>query len=580
MKQNNTITKRFLRYLISFIIISNLLVFGSYYWIMQNSIRLQSIDMSTNLLNSNLTMMDQYFNDIDYLADSVIYNPKIIAFLKTEQETATNLLLLDSIESIYYHARPDLTFIFYKEGKYYNKYSINQEDGLGPIPNYTESEWYQKIQAGNADKVIVTNNTSEETNRFIHSVIYRIRDLYQNQVVGYLRIDMDLNFLNQRFLHSYKRVSGTTIADQNGDTLFYDQMVVPLPAEVLQKQETGIYETGEHMIIYGISQNTGWLLKMALSRHEISKAREDMFLTWILILSGVILTAIWASNKFFRIITLNYKRLIEGMEQVRQGNLTTQIKDGVKDEISELIWEFNAMMKKVNELVEVVEYKQVLLKEAEIKALQQQINPHFMYNTMETIIGLASCQKDKDVITVCKCMNAMLRYNTRFENVTDLKEELNQVKNYIQVMKIRFEDRFLVYFDTDKDCESCKIVKFVLQPLVENAISHGLSNTDSDGLLRIRIKREGKGISILVFDNGTGMEPEQLSTLNRRLAETSEHTLVYIEQYKSLGLLNVHLRLKLYYGEAYSMEIFSKKGKGTCISLLIPFVNHYEPERR
>ena len=192
------------------------------------------------------------------------------------------------------------------------------------------------------------------------------------------------------------------------------------------------------------------------------------------------------------------------------------------------------------------------VKEAEIKALQQQINPHFMNNIMETIMGLASEGMDDEVIQVSECMSDMLRYNTRFENITTLRDELEQVKNYVSILKIRFEGRFEAYYDVGEECIDCSMVKFTLQPLVENAIS------------------------ILIYDNGIGMSEEMRTELEQRLLVTAERPLEYIDQYKSLGILNVHLRLRMYYGEAYSIELFSKEGKGTCFSIKIPFVKSRE----
>ena len=228
---------------------------------------------------------------------------------------------------------------------------------------------------------------------------------------------------------------------------------------------------------YGISESTGWRLCMAQSKEELFHNQKQMLLALVLILLLIVTGTILLSSKCFNIITGNFKRLVKGMEEVKKGNLTTQVEADTSDEISLLIQEFNDMMQRVNTLVHTVESKQILLKEAEIKDLQQQINPHFMHNIMETIMGLASEGMDREVITVSKCMSAMLRYNTTFENTTTIREELKQVQNYVTVLKIRFEDRFEVYYDVDDECLDCEIVKLTLQPMVENAISHGLQDT-------------------------------------------------------------------------------------------------------
>lgn len=319
---------------------------------------------------------------------------------------------------------------------------------------------------------------------------------------------------------------------------------------------------------------------MAISKEDLLKDRRRQLLFLLFLVGIIIFLTIQVSKKFFSVITGNYKRLMEGMEKAKQGELTVQVENKEEDEISNLILEFNTMMNKIDELMRSVEGKQALLKEAEIKALQQQINPHFMHNIMETIMGLASEGMDEEIITVSECMSDMLRYNTRMENMTDLRTELGQVKNYVQVLKIRFEDRFEAYYDIDQECLDCRIVKFTLQPLVENAISHGLRDTWEGGMLRIRIKKEpwqgDAGVSIMIYDNGCGMEEAQKQELEKRLQMTTEKPLEYIEQYKSLGLLNVHLRLRLCYGEKYQIELFSKKNKGTCIHIKIPFLTGEE----
>ena len=422
----------------------------------------------------------------------------------------------------------------------------------------------------------MTDNGDRDDSGFVYSMIYRIEDVYEDKTVGYLKVDMDLNVLKERFLHSYTNVAGVTISDGDGNLLFWEGEALSAPDEIYRRGEILTYETKEHIMSCSISESTGWKLCVAMSKAEIFAGQRTMVWMLIGILVVIIFFTILISGKCFSIITVNFKRLVEGMELVKKGDLHAHVEVDTADEISVLIHEFNEMVGRVEELVQTVEAKQILLKEAEIKALQQQINPHFMNNIMETIMGLASEGMDDEVIRVSECMSDMLRYNTRFENSTTLKAELEQVQNYVSVLKIRFEDRFEAYYDVDEECMSCCMVKFTLQPLVENAISHGLSEVEKGGMIRIRVKREEGQISIMIFDNGAGMPEEVRRELEQRLIQTAERPLEYIDQYKSLGILNVHLRLRMYYGEAYSIELFSREGKGTCFSIKIPFIKEGE----
>lgn len=567
--KNKTIIYRFMQYLMCVVIVSNCLLFFCQFFIVQRNVKKQSFEMGMNMMESNLSMIEQYFSDVDNIAYSLIYNKDIIRFLKRDVDRADDLRWLESIESLYFNSRPDLRLSFYKEGEYQNIYSLMSERD---VSDYRYEKWYQEMLWTGKERLIISKAATKEEPNFVHSVIYRVNDLYGDGLVGYLKIDMDLMYLKEKFLHDYSRVAGTTITDEEGEVLFWDKLIIELGDDIYKKQEHGGIETKEYLLAYGTSQNTGWHICMALSKKELFQSYYRMFPVLLVLLLLILLAAVWLSRYFLNVITVNYRRLSEGMEQVKKGKLDITLEPAIPDEISVLIREFNEMMQKVNSLMEAVEAKQILLKEAEIKALQQQINPHFMHNIMETIIGLASEGMDEEVIQMSECMSDMLRYNTQMNEITTLREEMEQVRNYVQVLKMRFQDRFEVYYDVDENCMKCIIVKFMLQPLVENSLTHGLAETWKDGMLRIRIVKEDDLISIMIFDNGVGFSPERLEEMRRQLEITTERPLEYINQYKSLGIMNVHLRLRLYYGEKYSIEIFSKPGHGTCISIKIPYL--------
>lgn len=576
--KKKSITKRFLMYIICVIIASNVVLFGLSYIITYKAMEKQIVNSSQNLMESNIILLNRYFQEIDNLADSITYNSDLCEVLKNRQDTTAGIQLINNIERIYYHSREDLRLTLYKENSPKNAYTIYEGSGTTEWGDFKESLWYKKMEQTGQNRVIVTNNYENRgmggEQQFIHTIVYRISDIYSTDTVGYLRIDLDLNILRDYFIPGYENIDGTVIFDEDNTILFSDKEPVILPAKLLSGLTEGIgyYQSDDEMVTYGIAENTGWGIAFSVSREKMYRPLKHIVAVFWLVLAAVLCLTISTSGKLFSIVTENFKRLLKGMEEVKAGNLSTRVKAERQDEIGELIQEFNDMVCQVDELVVKVEKNQILLNQAEIKALQQQINPHFIFNILETIMGLASEGLNRDVINVCRSMSSMLRYNITFQNHTKLENEITQMKNYISIIKIRFEDRFEVFYDIDEECMENEIVKFTLQPLVENAVNHGLGNVSSGGLIRIRIKKEGEWVSISIFDNGCGIPKEKLEEINSQIHDTIENPLEYIDRYKSLGLMNVNLRLRLFFGEKYHIELFSRETRGTCIYLKIPYL--------
>lgn len=576
--KKKSITKRFLMYIICVIIASNVVLFGLSYIITYKAMEKQIVNSSQNLMESNIILLNRYFQEIDNLADSITYNSDLCEVLKNRQDTTAGIQLINNIERIYYHSREDLRLTLYKENSPKNAYTIYEGSGTTEWGDFKESLWYKKMEQTGQNRVIVTNNYESRgmggEQQFIHTIVYRISDIYSTDTVGYLRIDLDLNILRDYFIPGYENIDGTVIFDEDNTILFSDKEPVILPAKLLSGLTEGIgyYQSDDEMVTYGIAENTGWGIAFSVSREKMYRPLKHIVAVFWLVLAAVLCLTISTSGKLFSIVTENFKRLLKGMEEVKAGNLSTRVKAERQDEIGELIQEFNDMVCQVDELVVKVEKNQILLNQAEIKALQQQINPHFIFNILETIMGLASEGLNRDVINVCRSMSSMLRYNITFQNHTKLENEITQMKNYISIIKIRFEDRFEVFYDIDEECMENEIVKFTLQPLVENAVNHGLGNVSSGGLIRIRIKKEGEWVSISIFDNGCGIPKEKLEEINSQIHDTIENPLEYIDRYKSLGLMNVNLRLRLFFGEKYHIELFSRETRGTCIYLKIPYL--------
>ncbi len=576
-KIKKPITRRFFWYIVVTIIFSNILLTISISFIFRNSMEQQSTKSSISLLQRQLENVNEYLKGVDNLANSLIYNDDFIELLKRKKNTKADRDLLNSIFSIFYQSRNDLKLIVYKETEPEKAYSIYSDSGQTETGDYHASEWYHKITTSTLNRIMVSNQLSVYTdgmeNEYSHAMIYRIKDQYSNKDIGYLRIDIDLQNLKKYFIGEYENVDGISIYDGDDKLLFHDKMTVAIP-QGKAFGETGIFihQDKDFITVYGDVLDIGWKMVFCVDKHRLFHDLNYITLT----LAGIVLLVVWitliCSKWLFSVVTDNFKRLADGMQSVKQGNLNTQVEIGREDEIGALIAEFNGTVKTVYRLMDEVEKKQIMLKEVEIKALQQQINPHFIFNSLETVMGLASEGMNDKVITVCQGMSSMLRYNISFQNKTILKNEIVQMKNYIRLMQIRFENRFEASYDIDEQCMNAEFVKFTLQPLVENSISHGLSNCISGGLIRIMIKLQENMVAISIYDNGSGMGKKRLEEINRKIHETIEHPLEYVEQYSGLGLMNVNLRLRMHFKEQYSIEIFSKEQKGTCIYMKIPYI--------
>jgi len=205
----------------------------------------------------------------------------------------------------------------------------------------------------------------------------------------------------------------------------------------------------------------------------------------------------------------------------------------------------------------------------EFKMLASQINPHFLYNTLESIRMKAFTVGDREVANAIKLLGKAMRYvlENNGTSFTELKNELNHIETYIMIQKLRFGDKFNYQLISDEsvDAEQCMILPLLLQPIVENALLHGLEEKEEGGMITLQVERCGNSddVRITISDNGCGMDEMTLATLRRDIEEKNP------EKKESIGLYNINQRIKLCYGEQYGMEVQSELEKGTSVSITI-----------
>ena len=299
IKQKQTITRRFLKYLILIIIGSNLIVAMFLYWIMRENAMKQAENLRQSLMESTLVTMQQYFENVDNIADTIIYNEDIIHFMRNKEDTIADMALIRGIESQYYYLNPDLEMSFYRTEDWNSVYSIQDEDGAIRIPDYRYTDWYQEIIWTRDKKVLMANEEETGGAGSVQSCVYKIEDLYTSRVVGYLKIDMNMDYLKERFLHSFNKIAGATILDNEDNVLFYDKMEVRVPPELMGKNGEGTYETEDYIITYGTSANTGWHLCLASSKAEILKEQNQIIPLLVLLVLFMVGITLLISGKMF-----------------------------------------------------------------------------------------------------------------------------------------------------------------------------------------------------------------------------------------------------------------------------------------
>ena len=298
---------------------------------------------------------------------------------------------------------------------------------------------------------------------------------------------------------------------------------------------------------------------------------------------GIIIIIIMISVYAFTSVSEDIRRPIHDMEilssRIANGDLSARAEQPYVEELDNLALNLNIMAGKITDLIDQNIKEQQNLQKAEMKTLQAQITPHFLYNTFDTIIWLAESEKKDAVIKITRAFSDFFRISlSKGHEWIPIAQELDHVRNYLTIQRIRYADILDYTIDADDGIGDIPVLKLVLQPLVENAIYHGIKNKRGRGNITVTAKKaaETNGdarIRFVVEDNGIGFTEERLTIIRDELLQTSpaENLLTY-------GLYNVNKRLNLYYDTSVSLSITSERGKGTRVSFTVPVEAHGREE--
>jgi two-component system sensor histidine kinase YesM len=293
------------------------------------------------------------------------------------------------------------------------------------------------------------------------------------------------------------------------------------------------------------------------------------FISVVLMLSAVIF-AVVAAWELSRSIYIPIKKLHDVTTTITKNDLQALVNSENVDEITELGMSFNIMIGKIRELLDAKIKEQENLKKAEMRALQAQINPHFLYNTLDTIIWMAESQKTEPIVEIVGALSNFFRISlSKGRDWITIAEEVERIRSYLTIQRMRYHDIMDYQIEVDENVADFTILKLVLQPLVENALYHGIKNKRQGGTIWVRARAKNESEIVLeVEDNGMGFTPQKLAQLRDDLTDDSGD----IRLESGFGLDNVNKRIRLYYGKPYGISVRSEYSAGTCVTLVIPAI--------
>ncbi len=438
----------------------------------------------------------------------------------------------------------------------------------------------KKIETGGTqfgfteDEIYEANGSSlwgitGEKNRIC--VAKAILDFDTMKPAGYINIVYENSYLSDILANNSSKYSGASyVVNTHGRIMVankegYVGENFPVKLSDLRASNTSRYDmfsSTQAFYFVGNEMPNGWSLVQTVSVKEFNKEMNHL----IVLASGIVLLVLGISLGFVWYVTSRIaypaKELMESMKTLAKDNEYPRVKIVSNDEIGMIGLEYNKMAENIETLIEKVYKMELTQKQAELEFLQMQINPHFLYNALDTISWMALAKGNMDVSEMTIALAELLRATIKKESFITLREEMNTVKDYLLIQQERFGDKISAEYFVEEDAYSCMVPNFILQPVIENAIIHGLEPKIEKGKVSINISIQDEFLTFLVEDNGVGMDEKEILDLYKKCRENNTK--------QSIGLKNVYRRLLLCYGEASMLKIESKKEQGTRISFLIP----------
>lgn len=442
-------------------------------------------------------------------------------------------------------------------------------------PEYTNAEIVKKYVELDNPVMLVSSYYNEYRNKNILRFVMKLYNESNLQdKIGYVVCDVDTKNL-EKIMDKY-RIDRTAFmwlqptGDRPIDTLGDLDAEQTKEYNALEKSiacgKKAENETNSKQEFFRIDQQHYNLTAYSMMPQKVLRQNQRnltinlLAIALLMICVSMIITGFISSG-----LTRPLELLMNTIQKIGNGNVQLRAKIVKEDEIGELAQQFNEMLDQMEELKQKEYQTKQLLNRAEYKALQAQVNPHFLYNTLDTMASIAEIRNCPEVSHMSQSLAPIFRYSLNMKDpFSTVENEIVHLKNYIYVMDMRMHDNIQYTFDVDEMTLKSKLPRLSLQPIVENAINHGLRNKRGKKKIGIQIKREQMDLVICIEDNGIGLDT---SAINESLRKNE---LDFVEKGNSIGLHNINARLKMLYGNQYGMHLESMLGEGTKVFMILP----------
>lgn len=447
--------------------------------------------------------------------------------------------------------------------------------------NTVNETWFKKILEARGQSVVLKRSVGQYgVTEDSHVLSVGRAIMRYGEIKGIVVTDIDISVLNNIYDFNGIPEGGVFIFNEEKEMVFRSlendnlkSMSEDSLEELLNKSEYQLpnkeisllgntYISAESKSAY-----SKWTTLVLVPKSFLLKDFYHYRNSMIIILLIIVVIVLQVLPRVIGKLTKNIKELMKTMEEISLGNIDAKPSISSVDEIGKLSEIFVDMMEKVQYLMEDIKVKEQGKRKAELEALQAQINPHFLCNTLNTIKYLAHLQNVKNISELTTSLVRLLRITIdKTDSFITIEEELEHVKSYLTIQSYKYADRFSTSFEVQEGVLKYKTIKMILQPLVENAIFHGIEPSGREGVITIKVFIENEHIKFKVIDNGIGMSGESIEKLMTNSSRSEK------SRFSGIGVNNVSERIKLFFGTEYGINVYSQPGMCTSVEVNIPIV--------